>query len=105
MCGVGVCGCVWCVFVYAHMHVCASDSRLREPGFESCAGTANLFDTAVFLFIFLHFTLNEYLVIYIRGYLCTNSLRTLIATWLDASQRSRGGVRLNRSAREYNVQC
>ena len=34
-----------------------------------------------------------------RGYLCTNSLHTLIAAWLNASQRRRDGVRLNRSGK------
>ena len=37
------------------------------------------------------------------GYLCTNSLLALMAAWLDASQRDRDGVQLNRSAREQNV--
>ena len=46
---------------------------------------------------------NEYLVIDSGGYLCTESLRALIAAWLDASQRSRGGVRLKGSVRE--VKC
>jgi len=31
---------------------------------------------------------NEYLAIDNGGYLCMNSLRVLIAAWLDASQRS-----------------
>ena len=43
--------------------------------------------------------MNEYLaidsVIFMYEYLCA-----LIVTWLDASQRSRDGVRLNRSVRE-----
>ena len=43
---------------------------------------------------------NKYLVIDIGGYLCTNSLRTVIAAWLNTSQRSRDGVQMNRSARE-----
>ena len=34
------------------------------------------------------------------GYVCTNGSRALIAAWLYASQRSRDGVRLNRSARK-----
>ena len=43
---------------------------------------------------------DEYLVIDSGGYLCTNSLRALVAAWLDASPRSRDGVLLNRLARE-----
>ena len=38
------------------------------------------------------------------GYLCTNSLRALIAVWLNASQRSQeDGDRLNRSARQSSI--
>ena len=49
--------------------------------------------------------MNGYLAINSDGYMyvCTNSLRALIETWLDASYSSRDGVRLNRSAREQNV--
>ena len=34
------------------------------------------------------------------AYLCTNSLRPLIAAWLAAALRSRDGVYLNRFVRE-----
>ena len=46
--------------------------------------------------------MNEYLTIDSNEYLCTSSLRE-IAAWLDASQRSRDGLRLNRAAREYSA--
>ncbi|KAK2185773.1 hypothetical protein NP493_224g03069 [Ridgeia piscesae] len=44
--------------------------------------------------------MNEYLAIDSGGYLCMNILCALIAAWWDASQRSWGGVQLNRSASE-----
>ena len=42
--------------------------------------------------------LYEWLHCYRYGYLYTNSIHALIAAWLDTSQRSRDGVRLNKSA-------
>ena len=49
----------------------------------------------------LQFTkLYMYLAIDCGGYMCMNSLCALIVVWLDASQRSQGGVELNKSARE-----
>ena len=44
--------------------------------------------------------LNSRLRICVDRYFCTNTLRALIAAWLDASQRSRNGVRLSRPVRE-----
>ena len=44
--------------------------------------------------------MNEYLAIDSGDYLCTSSFRELIAAWLNVSQRSRDGVRLNRFAME-----
>ena len=42
----------------------------------------------------------EYLAIASCEYVYMNSLRALIAIWLDDSQTTGDGVRLNRSARE-----
>ena len=75
----------------------ASDSRLRESGFE-----ANCF---ILLLSSSHSYMNEYLAIYTGGSLCTNKLRALTVAWLDASQRSRGGIRLNRLSREKRLKC
>ena len=58
----------------------ASDSRLRGPGFESCA--AVLKHRAIVFILHCSSSLsciNEYLAIDTGGYLCTNSLRALIA--------------------------
>ena len=48
---------------------------------------------------------NEHLAIYSCGHLCTNSIWVLIAAWLNASQISRDGGQLNRSACELSVKC
>ena len=58
----------------------ASKSRLRGPGFESCAAVKTS-------------CVNDYLAC--GEYLCTSSLRKLIVAWLNTSERSRDGVRLN----------
>ena len=70
----------------------ASDYRLREPGFESCAAVLKPWARVSTL----HYSsslsfINEYLTVVD---MCTNSLRALIhcSIWLDASQRSRDGV-------------
>ena len=42
--------------------------------------------------------MNEYLAVDSGGYLCMNSIRALIAAWLNASQR-------RRSAKEFSVKC
>ena len=47
--------------------------------------------------------MNKYLAIDIGEYLFTDCLRASNAAWLDASQRRRDNVRLNRSVREYSV--
>ena len=83
----------WCSGTVAR----SSGSRLRESEFESCAAVSSSFT--------LHCSsslscMNEYLVVKSGGYLCTISLWTLIAEWLDATKRSRDGVWLNRTARE-----
>ena len=45
--------------------------------------------------------MHEYLTIDSGAYLRTSSLCILTAAWLNASQSSRDGVRLNKSTREY----
>ena len=48
--------------------------------------------------------MNKYLGIGSGGYnICTNSLRALIAAWLDVSQRNRDCDGLSRSAKEVNA--
>ena len=74
----------------------ASHARLREPGFESIlcclvkpwASVFTRYYSSSFSYI------NEYLAIDILldGSLFTNSLRALIAVWLDASQGCRDSV-------------
>ena len=59
-----------------------SDHEPREPRFESCVAMSNLG--------------HDHLALESGGYLY-NSLRALVAAWLDASQSSRDGVLLNRS--------
>ena len=56
----------------------ATDSRLREPGFESCTAMSNF--GQVFSLCLFH-----------SAYLCTNKLSAVIAAWLNAYQRSRDG--------------
>ena len=81
----------------------ASDSRVRDPGFESCAAVLRPWAR----FFTLHCSsslccINEYLAIYSGG--CTSSLSHINCTmWLDASQRSWDDIWLNRSAGE--VKC
>ena len=45
-------------------------------------------------------SMNEHLAKDSDVYVCMNCLPTLIAAWLNACQRSRNGVWLNRSGRE-----
>ena len=47
--------------------------------------------------------INEYLALYIGGYVYEQHSRINCSIWLDASQRSRNGVSVNRSVRE--VKC
>ena len=65
----------------------ASGFRLTEPGFESCIAVSNLGQAHSPHFSSLFNRLNEYVAIDSGGYLRTNSLRALIATWLDISKR------------------
>ena len=59
----------------------ASDSRLREPGFESCAAVLKPWAS-----------LNEYLAIDSGGYVYEQPSCINCSIWLDASQRSQDGV-------------
>ena len=84
----------------------ASDYRLREPGFESCAAVLKPWAS----FFTLHCSsslscINEYLAIDSGaiGYVYEQPLRINCSIWLDASQRSRDGVCVNTSIRE--VKC
>ena len=79
----------------------ASDSRLWDPGFESFAVALTVFFT-LYCSISLS-CINEYLVIDSGVYVYEQPSRINYSIWLDASQRSRGGVWLKRSARE--VKC
>ena len=82
----------------------ASDSRLREPGFESGAAMLKLWAS----FFSLHCSsslssINEYLSIESGGYVYEQPSRINCSLWLDASKKSRNGLRVNRSVRE--VKC
>ena len=82
----------------------ASDSRLREPGFESWAA---LLKPWARLFL-PHCSsslsyINEYLASDCGGYVYEQPSRINCSIWLDASQRRRDGVWVNRSVRE--VKC
>ena len=82
----------------------ASDSRLRETGFESYAAVLKPLGK----FFTLHSSsslsyINEYLAIDRGGYVHGQPSRINCSIWLDATQRSRDGVRVNRYVRE--VKC
>ena len=82
----------------------ASDSRLREPGFESCA--AVLKPSASFFTLPSSCSLsciNEYLVIDSCDYVYEQPSHINCSMWLDVFQGSWDGVWLNRSAGE--VKC
>ena len=82
----------------------ASDSQLREPGFESCATVLKPWAS----FFTPHCSsslsyINEYLTIDICGYVYKQPLCVNCSIWVEASQRSWDGVWVNRSVRE--VKC
>ena len=82
----------------------ALSSRLREPRLESCIAVLTPWAS----FVTLHCSrslscINEYLAIDSGGYVYEQPSRINCSIWLDASQRSRDGVWLNRSVRE--VKC
>ena len=71
----------------------ASDSRLREPGFESCAAVLKPWES----FFTLHCSsslscINEYLAIDSGGYVYKQPSRINCSIWLDVSQSSRDCV-------------
>ena len=71
----------------------ASDSRLREPWFESCAAVLKPWES----YFTLHCSsslscINEYLAIDSGGYVYEQPSRINWSIWLDASQRRRDGV-------------
>ena len=71
----------------------ASDSRLREPGFESCAAVLKSWGS----FLSLDCTsslrcIKEYLALESGGYVYEQPSRINCSIWLDASQRSQDGV-------------
>ena len=71
----------------------ASDSQLREPGFEPCAAVLKPWAS----FFTLHCSsslscINEYLAIDSDGYVYEQPSCINCSIWLDASQRSRDGV-------------
>ena len=71
----------------------ASDSRLREPGFESWLRRYNLGQVFSLYIAPVHSAeLNEYLAIDSGGYVYEQPSRINCSIWLDASQRSRDGV-------------
>ena len=82
----------------------ASVSRLREPGFESCAAVFKPWAS----FFTLHCSsslscINEYLAIDSGGYVYEQPLHINCSIWLALSQRSWDGVWLNKAVRE--VKC
>ena len=71
----------------------ALDSRLREPGFESCAAVLKPWAR----FFTLHCSsslnyINEYLAIDSGGYVYEQHSSINCSIWLDVFQRSRDGV-------------
>ena len=63
----------------------ASDSRLREPGFESCAAVLNLWANAPTLHCSSSLScINECLAIDSGGYVYEQTLLINFSTWLDA---------------------
>ena len=82
----------------------ASGSRLREPGFESCAAVLKPWARVFTLHCSSSLScINEYLAIDSGGYVYEKYPRINCSIRLDASQRSRDGVLVNRSVRE--VKC
>ena len=71
----------------------ASDSRLREPGFEPCAAVVKPWASFFTLNCSSSLScINEYLAIDSGGYVYEQPTRINCSMWLDASQRSRDGV-------------
>ena len=71
----------------------ASDSRLRGPGFESCAAVLKPCASIFTLHCFSTLScINEYLDIDSGEYVYEQSSGINCSIWLDASKRSRDGV-------------
>ena len=71
----------------------ASDTRLRKPGFESCAAVLKPWAVCFTLQCSSSLScINEYLAIDINGYVYEQPSRINCNMWLDDSQRSRDGV-------------
>ena len=70
-----------------------SDSRLREPGFESCAAVLKPWVCFFTLNCSTSLTcINEYLAIDSGGYVYEQPSCINCSIWLDASERCRNGV-------------
>ena len=82
----------------------ASDTQSREPLFKPCAAMSNLGQVCSVCSSSLS-CMYEYLAVNYGGYLCTYNSFTLIVAWLNASQGSRDGDRLTRSAGVCSVKC
>ena len=77
-------------------------SQSRKPEFESSCGRFEALAISFIRRCSSSFScINEYLATDRGGYL--NSLRTVIAAWLNASQISWDGVGMNKSARMWKV--
>ena len=79
----------------------ATDSRLRVPGFESCA-PASLFCLHC---ISLLSCIQEYMDIESGGYVYDYPSCINCYMWLDASQRSRDGLSVNKYVREVKYKA
>ena len=88
-------GCSVCMLIYCRalwLRGRASDSRLREPGFESCAAVLKPWASFFTLYYSSVNCIHEYLVIDSGGYVNEQPSRINCSIRLDVSQRSRDGV-------------
>ena len=69
----------------------ASNSRLREPGFEFCAAVLKPWASCTLHCSSSLSCINKYMVIDSGGYVYEQPSRIKCSIWLDASQRSRDG--------------
>ena len=87
---------VWpdiCICMWQWLRGRASDSRLREPGFESCAAVLKPWASVFALHCSSSLScINEYLGIDSGGYVYGKLSRINCSIWLDGSQRSGDGV-------------
>ena len=83
-----------CHSVYAHwLRGRASHSRLREPGFESCAAVLKPWERLLTLHCSSSLSsMNEYIAIDSGGYVYEQPSCINCSIWLDGSHRSRDGV-------------